>query len=151
MPLSYAEAVAEATGPGQMFELVPYTVNGVTYKVFKNAPPSLREFYAFGRLHGDKPFVVCGLAMRKSAGQNVKWEVHGGTLDDLARALRTREHHAAHSALADDADDLVIWHGLWIFLEFLTTSIANIGKLCVRMVRFDDGRSAAIEAFDRHH
>src|SRR6185437_16925014 len=58
MPLSYAEAIAQATGPGQMFELVPYTVNGVTYKVFKNAPQSLREFYAFGRMHGDKPFVV---------------------------------------------------------------------------------------------
>ena len=58
MPLSYAEAVAQATGPGQMFELVPYTVNGVTYKVFKNAPPTLREFYAFGRMHGDKPFLV---------------------------------------------------------------------------------------------
>jgi long-chain acyl-CoA synthetase len=58
MPLSYDEAVAQATGPGEMFELVPYTVNGVTYSVFKNAPPSLREFYAFGRLHGDKPFVV---------------------------------------------------------------------------------------------
>jgi long-chain acyl-CoA synthetase len=58
MPLSYAEAVAQATAPGQMFELVPYTVNGVTYKVFKNAPTSLREFYAFGRMHGDKPFLV---------------------------------------------------------------------------------------------
>ena len=58
MPLSYAEAVAEATGPGQMFELVPHTVNGATFKVFKNAPPSLREFYAYGRMHGDKPFVV---------------------------------------------------------------------------------------------
>ena len=46
--MSYAEAVAQATGPGQMFELVPYTVNGVTYKIFKNAPPSLREFFAFG-------------------------------------------------------------------------------------------------------
>ena len=56
--MSYAEAIAQATGPGQMFELVPYTVNGVTYKVFKNAPQSLRDFYAFGRMHGDKPFVV---------------------------------------------------------------------------------------------
>jgi long-chain acyl-CoA synthetase len=58
MPLSYAEAVAEATGPGQMFELVPLTVNGVTYKVFKNAPPTLRDFFAFARMHGDKPFLV---------------------------------------------------------------------------------------------
>ena len=58
MPLSYAEAVAEATGPGQMFELVPLDVNGVTYKVFKNAPPTLRDFFAFARMHGDKPFLV---------------------------------------------------------------------------------------------
>jgi uncharacterized protein (TIGR03435 family) len=31
--------------------------------------------------------ILCGLAMRKSTGQTVKWEVHGATLDDLARAL----------------------------------------------------------------
>jgi len=58
MPLSYEAAVAQATGPGQMFELVPVTVNGVTVKVFSSAPPSLREFYAFGRMHGDKQFVI---------------------------------------------------------------------------------------------
>jgi len=58
MPLTYEEAVAQATGPGQMFELVPVTVNGVTVKVFKSAPPNLREFYAFGRMHADKPFVI---------------------------------------------------------------------------------------------
>jgi len=58
MPLSYAEAVAQATGPDQMFELVPLTVNGVTYQAFKNAPPTLRDFYAFARMHGDRPFLV---------------------------------------------------------------------------------------------
>jgi long-chain acyl-CoA synthetase len=58
MPLTYDEAVAQATGPDQMFELIPYEVGGVTYKVFKNAPPTLRDFYAFARMHGDKPFLV---------------------------------------------------------------------------------------------
>jgi bla regulator protein blaR1 len=38
---------------------------------------------------GEKPPVPCGLAMRKRGGQGVKWEVHGASLDELARALGT--------------------------------------------------------------
>ncbi len=34
-----------------------------------------------------EPLIICGLAGRKSIGQNVKWEVRGGTLDELADAL----------------------------------------------------------------
>jgi uncharacterized protein (TIGR03435 family) len=34
-----------------------------------------------------KPIPICGFAMRKRNGANVTWEVHGGSLDDLARGL----------------------------------------------------------------
>ncbi len=58
MPLTYAEAVAQATGPGQIFEIVPIEVGGVTYRGFKNAPPSLRDLFAMARGHGEKVFLV---------------------------------------------------------------------------------------------
>jgi len=36
---------------------------------------------------GEKPIPFCGLSMRRRKELNVTWEVHGGSLDDLARAL----------------------------------------------------------------
>jgi uncharacterized protein (TIGR03435 family) len=35
----------------------------------------------------ERPVPICGLAMRKRSGTSVAWELHGATLDDLARAL----------------------------------------------------------------
>lgn len=61
MSLSHQEAVAEVTSPGQMFELATWTrPDGVTYDVFKNAPPSMREIFALCRAHGDAPYLVFG-------------------------------------------------------------------------------------------
>jgi long-chain acyl-CoA synthetase len=57
--LSHQEAVAEVTSPGQMFELATWTrPDGVTYEIFKNAPPSMREIFALCRAHGDAPYLV---------------------------------------------------------------------------------------------
>jgi hypothetical protein len=36
---------------------------------------------------GGKPTPFCGLAVRNRNGPNITWEVHGGSLDDLSRAL----------------------------------------------------------------
>ena len=47
--ISVSEAVAAITGPGQPFELVDVEVDGVTNRSFKNAPPTLREFFASSR------------------------------------------------------------------------------------------------------
>ena len=35
----------------------------------------------------EKPIPFCGIAQSKRNGLNVNWQVHGGTLDDLSRAL----------------------------------------------------------------
>lgn len=61
MSVSHQEAVAQVTSPGQMFELTPWTrPDGVTYDIFKNAPPSMREIFALCRAHGDAPYLVFG-------------------------------------------------------------------------------------------
>ena len=49
MALSYDEAVEQVTGPGQIFELVEEAVDGVTQRVFKNAPPNLGAVFANAR------------------------------------------------------------------------------------------------------
>ncbi len=56
--LSYDEAAARVTAKGQLFEIVDYTVGDVSYKVFKNAPPTLREIFAPARRRGEETFLV---------------------------------------------------------------------------------------------
>ena len=58
MVLSYEQAGAQITGPGQIFEVAPLVVGGVEYKAFKHAPPTLRDVFAGARGHGDKTFLV---------------------------------------------------------------------------------------------
>ncbi|MCG3171249.1 MAG: Long-chain-fatty-acid--CoA ligase FadD13 [Pseudomonadales bacterium] len=49
---------ARITGPGAPFELVTETIDGRPYRLFRNAPRTLRELYAPAYAHGDKEFVV---------------------------------------------------------------------------------------------
>ena len=56
--MTYDEAVAAVTGPGQVFELEEVDVFGVPTRVFKNAPPTLRDFVASARTRGDNDFLV---------------------------------------------------------------------------------------------
>jgi long-chain acyl-CoA synthetase len=49
MSLSYDEVYAAVTGPGQPFELVDQVIDGADYRVFKHAPPTLRQVFAGAR------------------------------------------------------------------------------------------------------
>jgi long-chain acyl-CoA synthetase len=56
--LPWPEVEAALTAPGQMFEMAEADVRGVRLRVWKNAPPSLRELLELSRLHADKTFLV---------------------------------------------------------------------------------------------
>ena len=56
--LSLADAHALMTAPGAVFEMEQRTIFGVSQRVWKNAPPTLREVFLAGRMHGDKTFLV---------------------------------------------------------------------------------------------
>lgn len=58
MPTSFEEAVAEVTGPGQLFEIVDATIDGIDLRVFKHAPPSLKALLEGARGRGDATFLV---------------------------------------------------------------------------------------------
>ena len=49
MSLTYEEALAQVTGPGQVFEVAEETVDGHTFRVFKHAPPNLGQMFAGAR------------------------------------------------------------------------------------------------------
>ncbi|MEO8364301.1 MAG: AMP-binding protein [Ilumatobacteraceae bacterium] len=58
MALTWDEAIAAVTAPGQVFELVNTNVLGVEVQVYKNAPANLGQVFAGSRAHGEKTFLV---------------------------------------------------------------------------------------------
>src|SRR5437764_9985516 len=56
MPLAQARAML--TGPGSRFEIEDKIVRGVPTRVWKNAPPTLRDVFFAGAAHADRVFLV---------------------------------------------------------------------------------------------
>ena len=51
-------ACARVTAAGKPYEVTQETIDGVTFRVFKNAPANLRELYRSSLVHGHKDFYV---------------------------------------------------------------------------------------------
>jgi long-chain acyl-CoA synthetase len=81
--LSWDEAVAQVTEPGQAFELEDVTVADVTYRAFKHAPRNMRQIFASARARGDQVFLVY---------EDERWTFADvmANVDALAAALVTR-------------------------------------------------------------
>jgi len=56
--LTYEEAAAAVTGPGERYEVETIQIGGVPVKAFKNAPTSLRAIFDSARQRGDATFLV---------------------------------------------------------------------------------------------
>ena len=56
--LSYADAAAQITAPGERYETHEITVNGVTCTAFKAAPGTLRELFDLTTLYGHTEYLV---------------------------------------------------------------------------------------------
>ena len=56
--MSIAQAHALLTAPGAKFEMETIGLQGVATRVWKNAPPTLRDLVSASRAHGDRLFVV---------------------------------------------------------------------------------------------
>jgi long-chain acyl-CoA synthetase len=58
MSPSVAETNAALTAPGQMFEMEEVKIRDLPYRVWKNAPPSLRTVLELSRGYGERTFLV---------------------------------------------------------------------------------------------
>src|ERR1700685_401636 len=58
--ISVAEANTRLTAPGSPCEIEPREIAGVRLRVWKHAPPTLRESFAAGRAFGGRTFLVHG-------------------------------------------------------------------------------------------
>lgn len=58
MTLSYEDASAQITAPGERYETHEVEVGGITYTAFKGAPSSVKELADLTRLYGDTEYLV---------------------------------------------------------------------------------------------
>ncbi len=79
MPLTYEEALAQVTGPGQLFEVADVPVAGQDVRVFKNAPANLGQIFAGAR--GDESEFLVYEDERWSFAETMR------NVDALAHAL----------------------------------------------------------------
>jgi long-chain acyl-CoA synthetase len=56
--MSVQQAYAILTAPGMPTEMEEVEIRGIKTRVWKNAPPTLRDVVTIGRAHGDKIFLV---------------------------------------------------------------------------------------------
>lgn len=77
-PLSIAEATAQMTAPGQVFETERTVVGGVEMSVWKHAPGNLRQVLDLSLAHAPRDFIV--------------YEGRRYTFDDHYRAAATLAH-----------------------------------------------------------
>jgi len=84
--LSLAEATAQLTAPGQVFETVGADVGGVAMTVWKHAPVSLRHVFDLSLNHAERDFVVY-------EDQRLTFDAHYRLASTLAHRLR--EHGVA--------------------------------------------------------
>jgi long-chain acyl-CoA synthetase len=78
--LSLAEATAQMTVPGSMFETERATVHGVEMTVWKNAPATLRQILDLSLLHASRDFLVY-------EGQRFTFDEHYRAASTLAHRL----------------------------------------------------------------
>ena len=78
--LSYEEAIARVTAPGEQFEIADLDIAGKKIRGFTNAPRSLREIFAAQRVRGDAIFLVY---------ENERWSFAEtlARIDSMAAAL----------------------------------------------------------------
>jgi long-chain acyl-CoA synthetase len=56
--MSIAEAHARLTAPGERFEIVVVPIRGIPTRVWKNAPPTLRDVFQTSRTFSEREFLV---------------------------------------------------------------------------------------------
>ncbi|MBI5259908.1 MAG: acyl--CoA ligase [Burkholderiales bacterium] len=79
--MSLAQAHTLMTAPGSMFEMAQATIRGIPTRVWKNAPPTMRDVFVTARAtHGDKTYLVYD-------GERASFEAFARATLTLAHAL----------------------------------------------------------------
>ena len=112
--MSLAEAHAQLTAPGARFEVQEVEIRGVKTKIWKNAPPTLRDVFLASRNHAQREFVV--------------YENDRATFASFERAVVTLAHELrAHGINKGDRVALIMRNlPEWPVVFFAAVSIGAI-------------------------
>ncbi|MCB0975989.1 MAG: acyl--CoA ligase [Acidimicrobiales bacterium] len=83
MTLSYAEAIAQVTAPGERFETEEVEIRGSLFTAFKAAPRNLRDLFDLTRGYGAAEFVVY-------EDERYTFDALYESVDGIAAALQSR-------------------------------------------------------------
>ncbi len=112
---TYEEILAEATGPGGLFEITEGDVLGERIPVFKDRKRSLRQLLEESALHGDKEYIVLG-------DRRVTYAEHLRLVASAAKALRERYGVRKGDRVAILAEN----HVEWLITFWATVSLGGI-------------------------
>jgi long-chain acyl-CoA synthetase len=79
MPISRAHEIL--TGQGMPFEMENTVIRGVSFRTYKTVPPTLRDMFQLGRMHGDKPYIVF-------QDERMSFDAHARAATTFAHVLR---------------------------------------------------------------
>ena len=148
------EAVAVLTAPGAMFELGSLVLDDVPWRVFKNAPGSMRDVLALTGMHGSKEFVVYDdvrltfdehlkLALRTKDDSDANWAASAWAITALAGPVaETRWVDSDYSQRIDIGrlEDFGGRHdlsGARVVAEAWDISIQNLLRHAINLVHTD--------------
>lgn len=154
MTLSYEDAVAQLTAPGERFETGEVEVRGITYTAFTAVPGSLRELFELTRGYGQTPYLVYedetytfdethALADGIAAALQTRYGVKKG--DRVAIAMRNYPEWIATYIGAISIGAIVVSMNAWWTPDELEYGLADSGAkvLVADQERVDRTRAAA--------
>ncbi len=112
---TYEEILAEATGPGGIFEIVEEEVLGQRMRVFKDRKRSLRQLLEESALHGDKEYIVVD-------DRRIAYTEHVRLVASVASELGERFGVAKGDRVAILAEN----HPEWLTTFWATVSMGGI-------------------------
>jgi long-chain acyl-CoA synthetase len=149
--ISWDEAVAQVTAPGAPFALTEATIRGNTYRVFENAPPSLRHLWDGARRHGARDFLVYEderltftdvMTSVDALGAALVDRYEIGTGDRVAIAMRNYPEFVISVAAITSVGAIAVCLNAWWTTEELEYGLTDCGA---RVLIADDERIERIE------
>lgn len=104
---AYTRAIDILTSADQKFELVNRTIDGVNYKMYKNAPSSLRDVYIAAAVLGDREFLLY-------EGERWTFRALFQQAWSIAEALHTRHQIEAADRIGIAMRNLPEWLSVYI-------------------------------------
>ncbi len=119
MTITYDEAAAQVTAPGERFETGPVEIGGVTYTAFTQVPANMRDLFDLTRGYGATEFLVY-------EDERMTFDEVYAAVDGLAAALQQRYGVVKGDRVAVAMRNYPGW-----IISYL--AILSVGGICVSM------------------